>query len=133
VAYLNFSEPYTGPSAPTLAHDAIPEAPAAAEGFTATEWMVIGLAERDGLSSLATPGRFARALGGLFGLGASSRLADARLERLRRFAVLVRKHGWRVSAAEVTAFLEDFSVAQLETVIASATRRSMLPATQIPA
>jgi hypothetical protein len=94
---------------------------------------VIGLAERDGLSSIATPGPVARALGGLFGLGASSRLADERLEQLRRFAVLVRHHGWRVPTSEVKAFLARFSAEQLETVIASATRRGTLSPQRISA
>jgi hypothetical protein len=133
MAYLNFSESFSGPATEIPTPDAIAPAPAPIADFSAIEWMVIGLAERDGLSSLSTPGRLARALGGLFGVGASSRLADERLERLRRFAVLVRHHGWRVPTSEVKAFLTQFSVGQLETVIASATRRKTLAVQRVAA
>lgn len=133
MAYLNFSESFCGPVASVPAAEAVGEDVTPLTGFSAIEWMVIGLAERDGLSSLATPGPIARALGGLFGLGVSSRLADARLEQLRRFAVLVRHHGWRVPTSEVKAFLTQFTAEQLETVIASATRRSTLSPQRIAA
>ncbi|MDB5688509.1 MAG: hypothetical protein JWL91_385, partial [Sphingomonas bacterium] len=104
MAYLNFSESFSG----CATGEVNAAAPAPARDFTAIEWMVIGLAQRDGLSSLSTPGRLARAMGGLFGLAAGSRLADDRLEQLRRLAVLVRHHGWRVPASEVKAFLTQF-------------------------
>jgi hypothetical protein len=133
MAYLNFSESFGGPASATTLAEAIDVHPAPVTGFTPIEWMVIGLAERDGLSSLSTPGRVARALGTVFGLGARSRLADERLEQLRRFAVLVRHHGWRVPTSEVKAFLTQFSVGQLETVIASATRPGTLSSRRIPA
>ena len=123
MAYLNFSESFDTATATVTPGALCPEVAEPAAHFTAIEWLVIGLAERDGLSSLSTPTGIARALAGLFGLGASSKLADERLERLRRFAVLVRHHGWRVPSSEVKAFLAQFSVAQLEAVIASATRR----------
>jgi hypothetical protein len=133
MAYLNFFEAFSGHSTEIRAVDALTVAPAPVAGFSAVEWLVIGLAERDGLSSLSAPGRIARAFGGLFGLSANSRLADERLEQLRRFAVLVRHHGWRVPASEVEAFLSLFSTGQLETVIASATRRKALAAKRIAA
>lgn len=118
MAYLNFSEPL-----PTMnaGHDRA-AASAAPAVFSPLEWLAIGVGSRDPISTIAAPSPLARALGGLFGLGSSSRLADERLERLRRFAVLVRHHGWRVPTSEVKTFIGEFSVGQLELVIAAVTR-----------
>ena len=86
--------------------------------FSGLEWTVILLASGDTLRSLRTPGRLSRALGSVFGLGTKSRLADPRLEALRRVAV----HMWRqvrLPAAEVQRFLNaGFERAQL-TVLAN--------------
>lgn len=80
-------------------------APRGATGLAALDWLVVALAERDGLSSLREPGRIASALGRLFGSGRTgSRLADPRLEALRRFAVFAWTHGYNLPASEFAAF-----------------------------
>jgi hypothetical protein len=73
--------------------------------LSALEWSVVALAERDRLSTLRTPGRVAIALGRLFGDTPNPRLADPRLEALRRVAVLTWHHGYTIPSAEVRAFL----------------------------
>lgn len=73
--------------------------------FSALEWSVVALAERDKLSSLREPGRMAVALGSLFGERRSTRLADPRLEALRRMAVLTWHNGYRVAQSAVRGFL----------------------------
>jgi hypothetical protein len=91
-------------------------------GFSALEWSVIALAKRDPLRSLTTPGRVSRAMGGLFGGHAASRLADTRLEALRRLAVYAWRRGFALPAVEVARFLaEGFSPAQVETLVACTT------------
>ena len=113
MAYLNVAEMYSGPSTDT--------APAKA-GFTALEWTVIALAEKDSLRSLREPGRLSRALGGVFGRGANSKLAEPRLETLRRLAVHAWKRGYALPASEVATFLRaGFTMKQAETRVASVT------------
>lgn len=59
--------------------------------LSALEWSVVALASTDPLSSLRAPGRFAIAMGGIFGTRHNPGLACPRLETLRRVAV----HIWR--------------------------------------
>lgn len=73
--------------------------------LSSLEWSVVAIAERDRLSSLRTPGRLSVALGALFGEGHNPRLADPRLEALRRMAVLTWHHGYTVPSAAVKEFL----------------------------
>jgi len=88
--------------------------------FSPLEWTVIALARRDGLSSLETPGPLARALGGLFGLGRKSTLADPRLEALRRIAVHAWHRGYKLPVSEIKRFIgAGFSSGQYETLLAS--------------
>ncbi len=115
MAYINFSELEAAPAG---------AAPAAREtapaGFSGLEWSVIALAERDKLTSLKEPGRVAKALGSLFGTFQSARLADERLEALRRMAVLAWHHSYVVPVSELKAFLAaGFSVNQYEALQAS--------------
>lgn len=70
------------------------------------EWSIVALAERDSLASLREPGRIAAALESLFGLARPNKLADPRLETLRRVAVHVWRNRWKVPADELTAFCE---------------------------
>jgi hypothetical protein len=104
---------------------AAPAAAATADrqtGFSALEWSVIALAQRDTIGSLAQPGPLSRAIGGLFGLGTRSRLADPRLEALRRLAVHAWRRGFALPMAEINRFLsQGFSEAQMETLIHSVT------------
>ncbi len=61
-------------------------------------------------------------MGGLFGRGTASRLADPRLEALRRVAVYVWERGYAVPAAEVDRFeAAGFTRAQLRLMVESVT------------
>lgn len=117
MAYLDLAQ-LTAAPVTSRAQTAAPQA----AGFSALEWSVVALAERDPLASLGTPGRMARALGGLFGRGTASQLADPRLEALRRVAVLARHRGFALPVAEIARFeAAGFSEAQLETLVTSVT------------
>lgn len=103
---------------------AAPPAPAAAR-LTALEWSVVALAERDTIASLREPGRIAAALESLFGLNRPNRLANPRLEVLRRIAVFVWRQGWKVPKSELQAFLaEGFTLDQYELIHASIAKRT---------
>lgn len=113
VAFLAFAEfgnaGYARVTAPveTVASNA-PVMPVLEEDrpmLTELERSVIGIARRDGLSTLRSPGRLARGLGVVFGVRISPQLADPKLEALRRIAVLSWKRGYSIASAEVKAFL----------------------------
>lgn len=90
--------------------------------LSALEWSVVAFAQRDSLASLREPGRFAAALGSLFGRR-DRRIIDPRLESLRRIAVLAWHRGWQVPASELRAFLRSgFSLDQYELVQTSIAR-----------
>jgi hypothetical protein len=78
-------------------------APAPAR-LSALEWSVVAMAERDGLSSIREPSRFIAALGSLFGFKRTTRLANERLEALRRLAILAWHHRWNVPKSELASF-----------------------------
>lgn len=106
MAYVAFAEagvPVAAPSTVFMAPK--PTAPAATAQFTALEWSVVALAERDSLSTLRNPSRMAVALGNLFGDRRNPALADPKLEALRRLAVLTWHHGYRVAESAVRAFV----------------------------
>lgn len=116
MAYLAFAEP--GMAAAARATASTP--PAAKSRLTALEWSVVAIARRDGLSSLRMPGRMATALGAVFGQQTNRRLADPRLEALRRIAVLGWHWGYRIASVEIRAFLQaGFSPDQYELVVDS--------------
>jgi hypothetical protein len=124
MAFLAFNEPgMAGVARASVAGTAPVQRPAAgdvapAPVLTDLERSVIAIARRDRVSSLRTPGRLSRWLGVLFGLRTSPRLADDRLEALRRIAVLSWRHGYTVPAAEVRAFLAaGYSSADYELVV----------------
>lgn len=77
---------------------------AAPAGFSVLEWSVVMLARHDRPSSLREPGHIARLLGRLLGGGFNRRLADPRLEALRRMAVLTWHHSYSVPKREIHAF-----------------------------
>ncbi|MGR6327658.1 hypothetical protein ACU5AX_01190 [Sphingomonas sp. XXL09] len=82
------------------------------------ERSVIALARRDGPSSLRAPGVLSRLLEWVFGIKASTQLADPKLEALRRIAVLSWRRGYSVPSAEVRAFLASgYSPAEYELVV----------------
>lgn len=119
MAYLNFAEP-AGALAPAMArHDPVAPRPS----LTALEWSVVALAQRDSLSSLEKPGRIATAMAVLFGGNRDNRLADPRLEALRRLSVHAWHRGFAVPASEIDAFQEaGFGPEHLELVITSISR-----------
>lgn len=121
MAYLAF-DPIHGSAAPagTIAAASAAAADAPATRLSALEWSVVALARRDPLSSLRTPGRVAAAMAGVFRRSTNRKLADERLEALRRLAVLTWHHSFTVPASEVKAFLAaGFTPAQYETMTAS--------------
>ena len=80
---------------------------------------------RDTIASLRQPGRVAQALGSLFGLHRPNKLANPRLEVLRRIAVFVWRQGWKVPKSELQAFLaEGFTLDQYELIHASIAKRA---------
>lgn len=124
MAFLAFNEPgMAGVARASIAGTAPVQRLAAATAtltpvLSDLERSVIAIARRDRVSSLRTPGRLSRWLGVLFGLRTSPRLADSRLEALRRIAVLSWRHGYTVPAAEVRAFLAaGYSSADYELVV----------------
>ena len=73
--------------------------------FSALEWSVIALAQRDEVGSLREPGPVSQAMGALFGPQHSTRLADHHLEALRRAAVLAWHAPGPLAEEEEQAFL----------------------------
>jgi len=84
-----------------LAPSALGEQPAS---FSATEWAVVRLSRRDGLATILAPSRIGTVARRLFGVPAANRLADPRLEALRRAAVLCR-HGGTLPRDQADALL----------------------------
>ena len=104
MAYLSFTE--FGPAALAGADHFVPAPkPVIPAQFSALEWSVVALAERDPLSTLRSPSRMAVALGNLFGDRRNPSLADPKLEALRRLAVLTWHDGYRVAESAVRAFV----------------------------
>lgn len=73
--------------------------------LTTLEWQVVALAQRDKLASIRPAGAIRRAIRWVIGARVSNALSDARLEALRRIAVLSWYRGYSVAPAEVRAFL----------------------------
>jgi len=121
MAYLAFSEAGVGATGEVTTHPVADSIAAAVKPqLSALEWSVIALARKDRLTSLRTPGRIATAMGALFGGVRDPRLADPRLEALRRIAVLSWHHGYTVPSHAVRRFLSaGFSPAQYELLVDS--------------
>ncbi len=117
MAYLEFAEGVSGavidrPYAParTTAHPV---------DLTPLEWSVVAIAQRDKLSSVERPGLVSRFLHWALGGSVATALSDARLEALRRIAVLSWYRGFSVAPAEVRTFLAaGFTPEQYETLLA---------------
>jgi hypothetical protein len=89
-------------------------APAA---LTALEWSIVALAEKDRISSLREPSRILAALSSVFGLRRPNRLANDRLESLRRLAVYAWHYHWNVPDSELREFIAaGFSLDQYQLV-----------------
>ena len=69
------------------------------------ERSVVALARNDSRRSLRAPGRIDAFLRWIFGITPTNRLADPRLEALRRFAVLLRLRGDRLPAQETQSLI----------------------------
>lgn len=121
MAYLAFQD-LGGAAAVRDAHGATPVAdrvPAAGDWLSALEWSVVAIARKDGRSSLARPSRLSVAIRTIFNQR-NPRLADERLEALRRMAVLTWRDGYTVPSHEVRAFIDaGFTPGQYETMVDS--------------
>jgi len=98
---------------PQLQRHSVPFAPAVIVGtappqarLSALEWSIVAMAESDGLSSVRETSRYVAAIAKFFGFKKPNRLANERLEALRRLAVLAWHHRWNVPKSEVAAFLK---------------------------
>jgi hypothetical protein len=90
------------------------EAPAR---LSALEWSIVAMAERDSVSSLREPGRFLAALRSIFGIRRVNRLANDKLEALRRIAVHAWRFRWNVPDSELQEFLTaGYSIDQYQLV-----------------
>jgi hypothetical protein len=91
-----------------------------APDFSRLEWSVIRLAKVDSLSTLREPGRWGRFVNWLMNRKASPELANERLEKLRRMAVLSWHYGFTVPGEDVASFLSaGFSPDQYELMVRS--------------
>jgi hypothetical protein len=122
MAYLNLAEMQG--TAIAMPRDVAIAQPKTVTGLSALEWQVVAIAQHDRLSTLEKPGRMAIALGVLFGgERPNPRLADPKLEALRRISVLAWHKGFRLPQHEIGAFQEaGYSADQLETLLASISR-----------
>jgi hypothetical protein len=101
---------------------------AAPATLTALEWSIVALAEKDGISSLREPGRFLSALGSLFGVRRPNRLANERLESLRRLAVHAWLYRWNVPESELREFIAaGYSLDQYQLIQTSIGRSRTAP------
>lgn len=87
--------------------------------FNRQEWEIVKLARRDSLASLRDPTWMERVSARLFGGNVNHRLADPRLEALRRLAVLAWHYSYAVPVSAIKSFkAAGFSVDQLEILLA---------------
>jgi hypothetical protein len=121
MAYMDTSNVFALPAEGVAARsNSVSFADVARSTFTALEWSVIALAKRDNLASLKTPGRVARAMGSVFGRGTQSRLADPKLEALRRLAIHAWRRGFALPVSELDEFVAaGFTMDKAEILLAS--------------
>lgn len=120
MAYLDLAVAYADTA--HVEHRRDEEVATSSDMLSALEWSVVALARRDGLGSLSQPSRIAMAMGRIFGTGSDPRLADPRLEALRRLAVLAWRQGYVVPSSELKRFLAaGFTLDQFETMLKSIT------------
>lgn len=119
MAYIDFAAQNDELLSLAPRHDPLPvETPATK--LSALEWSVVAIARNDRLSSLRAPSRLSVAMGGLFGARHNPRLADPKLEALRRMAVLSWHHGYTVPTSALNAFTDaGYTIAQYETLLGS--------------
>jgi hypothetical protein len=117
MAYLARIEPSEGQSAamPAAMRNAAPKT-----DFSPLEWSIIRLARGDAVSTIREPGPLRRFYGWLIGRNLSRRLANERLEALRRIAVLSWHFGFSVAGEDVADFLSaGFTPEQYELLVSS--------------
>ena len=103
--------------------DTAPRSENAEPQLSALEWSVVAVARNDSLASLREPSRLGMAMAALFGTRQNPKLADPRLEALRRFAVLAWHHGYTLPVSEIKIFMKaGFSADQFEILLASISR-----------
>ena len=102
MAYLAFQDLGGATGIRALANTAAPVAESGS--LTKLEWSVIALARHDSRASLRPEGRVSRLFRALLGLP-NPRMADRKLEALRRMAVLAWRDGYTVAPREVRTFL----------------------------
>ena len=113
MAYLARIEPLDSQPIALLAPKPEPE-------FSALEWSIIRLARTDGLSTLREPGPFRRFINWLIDRTGSPKLANDRLEALRRISVLSWIFGFSVPGEDVADFVSaGFSIDQYELLVSS--------------
>jgi hypothetical protein len=115
------SAPLTAPapSASAIVETAADVARAAESRLGPLEWSVVALARRDSLASLRAPGLLSTTMRTIFRHN-NPRLADERLEALRRMAVLAWHHSFQVPSSELRAFFDaGFTVGQYEAMMSS--------------
>jgi hypothetical protein len=117
MAYLARIEPL---DSQPLAFPASRAQAAATPDFSPLEWSIIRLARGDSLSTIREPGPLRRFLAWVVGRNANPRLANDRLEALRRIAVLSWHFGFSVPGDDVADFLSaGFEPDQYELLVSS--------------
>lgn len=120
MAYRTFAEPHDTAFAVPAAAPIADRVPAR---LSPIEWAVVALARTEKLGSINRPGRIALAMHRLFGLKPANELADARLEALRRLAVVAWHRGEAVDPAMLEACrAAGFTRSQIELALASIAR-----------
>lgn len=95
--------------------------------FSPLEWRVVEMARNDSMATLREPGTWDRIHRLIFGKRVNPRLANARLEALRRTAVEAWHRSYALHPARISEFLDaGFTTAHLERLLAAiaATRGS---------
>ena len=117
MAYLARIEPLEvdAPDRPAMSLPAI-----ARPSFSSLEWSIIRLARGQDLSTIREPGLLRRFYYWLIGRRGNRRLANDRLEALRRMAVLTWHFGFSVAGEDVAGFLSaGFTREEYELLVAS--------------
>lgn len=105
MAYLDLSVDLPRAAIAAPVRGPVDEVRAAASQVTPLERRVVRLAFADARSSLETPGWIATMMRRLFSVKSVNRLADPRLEALRRFVVMYRMCGEALPVEEVDRLL----------------------------
>ena len=89
-------------------------------GFSALEWSIIRLMRKDGLSTIREPGPVRRFVNWLIGPTSNPRLANERLEALRRMAVLSWNFGFSIPGEDIADFVSaGFTIEQYELLVST--------------